>query len=78
MMSEQEQIAKLKSALTVVQTALACHRDNQPYVHPEHGRLALEEVKYLIVDPALGEEPVPASQEQQTHAREVTQTAQEN
>jgi hypothetical protein len=36
-----------------VQQALACMRDGKPYIHPEHGVLTLEEVKYTIVDPAI-------------------------
>jgi hypothetical protein len=48
----------LLAALVKVQLALACYRDDQPFIH--NGRqLALEEVKYLLVDPvidkALGE-----------------------
>ena len=45
----------LREALKAVQDALAAHRDGIPYVHPTHGPLTLEEVKYVIVDPALAE-----------------------
>lgn len=41
------------SALRDVQEALACIRDNKPYIHPKHGTLSPEEVKYCIVDPIL-------------------------
>lgn len=44
---------ELAEALTAAWNAIACHRDNVPYVHPVHGTLTLEEVKYLILDPAL-------------------------
>lgn len=40
-------------ALEQVRDALACHRDGETYVHPEHGELCLEEVKYCVVDPVL-------------------------
>jgi len=40
-------------ALKQVQIALACHRDNLDYIHPQHGKICLEEVKYCIVDPAI-------------------------
>ncbi len=53
-MTEREKT--LEAALKFVQTALANWRDEQDIVHPEHGRLNLEEVKYLVVDTAL--EPV--------------------
>lgn len=44
---------ELLAALYCVQEALACDRDNVPYVHPIHGAMAMEEVKYLIVDAAI-------------------------
>jgi len=40
-------------ALRQVQIALACHRDGEAYIHPEHGELCLEEVKYCVVDPVI-------------------------
>ena len=43
----------LLAALCDVQAALACHRDGVTYRHPVHGQIALEEVKYLIVDPVI-------------------------
>ncbi len=42
-----------RDALLCVQEALAAFRDGVPYVHPTHGQLSLEEVKYVLVDPAL-------------------------
>ena len=45
----------LIDALKFVQYALACFRDNEPIIHPEHGELYLEEVKYCVVDPVLEE-----------------------
>jgi hypothetical protein len=46
----------MKEALTFVQYALAQYRDNLPIIHPVHGELTLEEVKYCVVDPALDQE----------------------
>ena len=44
----------MKDGLLEVQRALACFRDDEPYVY--QGRtLTLEEVKYVIVDPLLEE-----------------------
>lgn len=43
----------LLAALGDVQAALACLRDDVDYIHPKHGKISLEEVKYLIVDPAI-------------------------
>jgi hypothetical protein len=40
-------------ALKIVQTALACARDGVPYIHPKHGDMRLEEVKYVFVDPVV-------------------------
>jgi len=40
-------------ALQEVQKALACFRDDEQYVHPVHGELCLEEVKYVLVDAAI-------------------------
>jgi hypothetical protein len=45
---------ELLAGLLEVQVALACYRDGLPYIHPEHGELRLEEVKYCIVDPLCG------------------------
>jgi len=39
--------------LRETQRALACYRDEEEYVHPVHGHLCLEEVKYLLVDRAI-------------------------
>ena len=47
---------KFREALLQVQNALACDRDGIPYVHPEHGEITLEEVKYLVVDKVLDNE----------------------
>jgi hypothetical protein len=51
--SPATQIRKLRKALRVVQDALAAHRDDQPFFLPYYGEVCLEEVKYLVVDPAL-------------------------
>ena len=45
--------ADLLSALKFTQTALANWRDEKDIVHPKHGILNLEEVKYLVVDAAI-------------------------
>jgi hypothetical protein len=50
-METRELLVEAMKALKQVQIALACHRDNQDYVHPEHGKICLEEVKYCVVDP---------------------------
>lgn len=53
-MTEREQ--KLFDALRFVQLAIADWRDGgNGLVHPEHGLLHLEEVKYCVVDPVLEE-----------------------
>ena len=44
---------ELVEALKFVQTALANWRDEEDIIHPEHGKLNLEEIKYLIVDEIL-------------------------
>lgn len=44
----------LFEALRFVQTALANFRDGlDGTLHPEHGMLKLEEVKYCVVDPVI-------------------------
>ena len=43
----------LLETLRFVQLALANWRDGEDIIHPEHGILTLEEVKYLVVDPAI-------------------------
>lgn len=50
-MTKREQ--ELTDALKFVQTALANWRDEQDIIHPKHGILNLEEVKYLVVDTIL-------------------------
>ena len=54
-LSPAYEIRKLRKALRVVQSALAAHRDAQPFFLPYYGEVSLEEVKYLVVDPALGD-----------------------
>lgn len=44
---------EMLAALIEVQRAIANDRDGEQYTHPVHGKLALEEVKYLIVDAAI-------------------------
>jgi len=46
-------MSKVREALKFVQYALAQDRDGLPIRHPEHGEICLEEVKYIVVDPAL-------------------------
>lgn len=49
---------KLLAALDIVQEALACHGDGTKVLcdHPVHGPITtLEELKYLVVDPIIGE-----------------------
>jgi len=53
MASSTTQIRKLRKALRIVQAALAAHRDGLTINLPGHGEVCLEEVKYLVVDPAL-------------------------
>lgn len=44
-----------QGALGETQLFLACMRDDLEYIHPEHGVIATaEEFKYLVVDPATG------------------------
>lgn len=44
---------QMLAALIEVQRAIANDRDGEQYTHHIHGKLALEEVKYLIVDAAI-------------------------
>lgn len=50
---DPETVGTPQEALLEVQRLLACFRDKAPYVHPVHGQLALEEFKYLVVDPVV-------------------------
>jgi hypothetical protein len=44
---------RMLEALEQMQIALACFRDGQHYIHPVHGPLGFEELKYLVVDTAI-------------------------
>ena len=48
-------MSKVIEALKFVQYALACDRDGEKIIHPIHGELCLEEVKYCVVDPVIEE-----------------------
>jgi len=43
----------MAEALEAAQAAIAAERDGDAYVHPVHGPMTLEEVKYVLIDPAL-------------------------
>jgi hypothetical protein len=44
---------RMLEALEQLQIALACFRDGQHYIHPTHGPIGFEELKYLVVDTAV-------------------------
>lgn len=44
---------EMLDALIQVQVAFGCLRDGQHYIHPVHGPIAIEELKYLVIDPLL-------------------------
>lgn len=70
-------LSRFYAALGHVQDALACYRDKAQYVHPEHGAISLEELKYLVVDPLLsGSDEVQAELEEE--AKQEREILQEN
>lgn len=62
-------------AILEVQSALADYRDGRQYSHPKHGELSLEEVKYCVVDPACGNDDIPADSDEQAAPAKAIEAA---